>query len=296
MALADFRVGLYLRTSEAGAEGRLAGQEALLRQHLAKQHGFAIVGVFADAGVSGRQMQRPALRRLLAEIERGNINCIAVKDLSRFGRHYIAVGDYLENYFPQHGVRVLAVNDHYDSFDPEADLLHLYLTNLANHLYAQDIANKVRPVLRAKQLRGEFIGAWSPYGYQKSPENKHLLLPDPETAPTVQAIFSARLAGMSCGQIAKALNATDTLSPSRLRYLRGQVQQLRFAEAEWNRAGVQYILQNPVYLGHMVQGKRQASFDGQKAVPKAQWHTVEHTHSALVTPAQFAQVQALWRV
>ena len=139
---------------------------------------------------------------------KGAIDCIVVKDLSRFSRNYIDGGRYLEKIFPQLGIRFIAVNDAYDSLtgDPQSDSFVIPFKNLINDSYCKDISMKIRSSLEVKQKNGEFVGAFAPYGYKKSPDNKNQLIVDEAVSEYVQMIFAMYKDGFSIGRIAARLN------------------------------------------------------------------------------------------
>lgn len=296
-----YQVGAYVRLSVLDGHREnsdsIENQEALLRAYIANDPSLSLYCVYSDNGETGVNFERDDFERLLDDIRMGNVDCVIVKDLSRFGRNYIEAGEYLEKIFPFMGVRFIAVNDGYDSLDPSTyDSMTINLKNLVNDVYARDISQKICPVLRGKQERGEFIGAWAAYGYLKDPEDKHRLIVDEETAPIVRDIFDWRLSGMSYQSIARELNSRGIPSPSRYRFEKGMVKDQRFANTIWKVAVIKSMLSNEVYLGHMVQGrKREALWEGQQQtiLPKEQWLVVKNTHEPIIGQAAFDGVQKL---
>lgn len=141
---------------------------------------------------------------MIAEIENGKIGTVIVKDLSRLGREYLQTGYFTEIFFPQHDVRFIAVNDNVDSNNGDNEFAPF--KNIINEFYARDISRKIRSSFRTKALNGEFLGTTTPYGYRKSPENKHKLIPD-EHAPIVQRMFQMALEGANCNTIARIFKA-----------------------------------------------------------------------------------------
>lgn len=252
-----YKVGLYVRLSvlDSGKKDSdtVESQEDILRKFIEGKSEFSLVSVYVDNGQTGVNFDRDEFERLLSDVRSGKVDCIIVKDLSRFGRNYIEAGEYLEKVFPFLGVRFIAVNDGYDSLDPAASAgLSLHLKNLVNDVYARDISAKISPVLRGKQERGEFIGAWAAYGYLKSPEDKHRIVIDPQTAPVVRDMFAWRVSGLSYQNIARRLTERHILSPSQYRYQIGIMKNPKFADVPWKITTVKNILENEVYLGHMV--------------------------------------------
>lgn len=296
-----YRTALYIRLSvlDSGKKDSdtVETQESLLRQFLEGKPCFSIFDVYVDNGETGVDFKRDEFERLMEDVRGGRVDCIIVKDLSRFGRNYIEAGEYLEKVFPFLGIRFIAVNDGYDSVDPAAaDGLSLHLKNLVNDVYARDISAKISPALRGKQMRGEFIGAWAAYGYRKSKEDKHRLVIDPNTAPVVRDIFAWRLEGISYQKIARRLTEQGIPSPGQYRYRQGIVKDRKFAESLWQVETVKDLLANEVYLGHMVQGrKRESLFEGQKQkyLPREEWFIVKNTHEAIIDQKTFDEVQKL---
>jgi len=295
-----YQVGLYVRLSllDSGKKDSdtVETQEELLQRFISGKPYFSLYSVYIDNGETGVNFQRSGFQRLMEDVRAGRVNCIIVKDLSRLGRNYIETGEYLENVFPFLGVRFIAVNDSYDSMNPTADTLSLHLKNLVNDVYARDISAKIGPVIRTKQERGEFMGTWAAYGYRKSPEDPHKLMIDEKTAPIVHDIFTWRLGGLSYRAIVCRLTELGILSPGCYRYREGIVKGERFANTPWHMQTIKRILENEVYLGHTVQGRKRGSlFLGQKQeyLSKDEWIIVRNTHEAIIDQETFDLVQRL---
>lgn len=296
-----YSTGAYIRLSVLDGHqcdsDSIENQEALVRAYIENDPSLSLYDVYSDNGETGVNFERDDFERLLDDIRAGRIDCVIVKDLSRFGRNYIEAGEYLEKVFPFMGVRFIAVNDGYDSIDPAtSDSLSMHLKNLVNDVYARDISQKICPVLQEKQERGDFIGNWAAYGYLKDPEDKHRLVVDEETAPVVRDIFQWRLAGMGYSEIAKKLIDSGIPSPSRYRFEKGMVKSKRFANSIWTGDTIKQMVSSEVYLGHMVQGKtRKALWKGQgRAIqPKEKWTVVRNTHEAIIDRPTFNMVQRL---
>ena len=207
----------YLRLSREDGDkaesDSIANQRKLLEQYVEAHPEMHLEDFYQDDGYTGTSFDRPAFRRMEGDIEAGKINCVLVKALSRFGRDYIEMGRYLERVFPAQGVRFIAVNDHVDSQQGRYDML-LPMKNIFNTQYARDISDKVRSAIRTKQKRGEFVGAFPSYGYQKAPANHNRLIIDPAAAPVVRRIFDLFEQGWGKIRIAKQLNAEGITSTS----------------------------------------------------------------------------------
>ncbi len=296
-----YHVALYVRLSvlDGGHKGSDTAetQELLLRSFIEGKACFSLFSVYVDNGETGVNFKRDGFERMMEDVREGLVDCIIVKDLSRFGRNYIETGEYLEKIFPFLGVRFIAVNDRIDTDNPASfDYLSLHLKNLVNDVYARDISAKIGTVLHEKQERGEFIGAWAAYGYQRSREDKHRLVIDEKTAPVVKDIFAWRLAGSSYGDIVRKLTEQGIPSPSKYRYMTGLVHHKRFMKTPWRVETIRWIVGNEVYLGHTVQGRRRESLflgERRKSLQKNKWIVVENTHEAIVEQSIFNQVQQI---
>jgi DNA invertase Pin-like site-specific DNA recombinase len=257
-----------------------------------------LAGVWCDNGATGTNFERPQFEAMMEKVKCGEINCIVVKDLSRFGRNYKETGNYLERIFPFLNVRFIAVTDNFDTLTAERgeNGYIVPLKNIINEAYSKDISKKIVSALSSKQKRGDFIGAWAPYGYNKNPDDTHKLIINEETAPVVRQIFAWRVEGTSIVQIARNLNNAGVLSPSAYLYETGQVKTEKYHGVPWHNQILKSILSHPVYLGHMVQGKKRQSFyDGTKQVhtPESEWAVVYHTHEPIIDQQTFDAVQKL---
>ena len=276
----------------------IAVQQYMLEKYIEGQKDMQLSGIYVDNGETGTNFDRPGFERMMDAVRRREVDCIVVKDLSRFGRNYVETGYYLEKIFPYLGVRFVSVNDGYDtSKDDSGNELVVSLKNLINDMYAKDISGKIHASLETKRKSGEFIGSFPPYGYLKSPADKHKLIVDPETAPIIKEIFAWRAEGVGCAQIARRLNERNIPCPSVYHYMRGhRKNEPTGARAVWQGQMVRKLTVNLVYAGHMAQGKEQKpmiSGGKSKAVPREEWVIVENTHEAIVDAQTFEQVQKL---
>lgn len=291
-----YRAGLYARVSredgdDADSES-IKGQLALLESFCREQKTIIPAKRYQDDGYSGTNFQRPAFQELLSDIKDGSINCVVVKDLSRFGRDYIGVGEYLERILPAFGVRFISINDNIDSAR-EAYTMLMPLSNVLNAQYAKDIAGKTRTAIHTKHIHGLFTGAFAPYGYSKAPENHNRLVPDAVTAPVVQRIFSMYASDTGKTRIASILNADGVASPGKRRAENGKCKE-DAGGMYWNSLAISRILSNPVYIGNMCQGKSSVQgVKGKKQMRERQdWMIVENTHPAIIESQLWEQVQA----
>lgn len=288
------QAALYMRISKddtTGESASIATQRNLLRAFAQKQ-GFSVFEEYIDDGWSGTNFERPAFQKMLRDIEEGKINLVLTKDLSRLGRDYILTGQYTEHYFPKHHVRYIAINDSYDSLNQADDMIPF--KNVINEMYARDLSKKIRSSLAAKMAEGDFIGNFAPYGYQKSPQKKHVLIVDKETAPVVQKIFKLAAEGYAPSSIAKVLNQEGILSPLAYRLSKSEPANTFAQHTAWCASTIRKMLCNPVYLGHMAQGKhKKISFKSTHVIScsKEDWVIVENTHPALISSTEFHAVQ-----
>lgn len=294
----------YVRLSveDSGKKGAdtIDGQRKMLCDFISRHADMELAGVWCDNGETGTNFSRPQFEAMMEKVKRGEINCIVVKDLSRFGRNYKETGNYLERIFPFLGVRFVAVNDNFDTLTAERNEngYIVPLKNIINEAYSKDISKKIVSALSSKQKRGDFIGAWAPYGYSKDPNDPHHLIINEETAPVVRQIFAWRVEGVSVVQIARRLNDAGIPSPSSYLYETGQVKTEKYKDVPWHNQVLKNLLSHPVYLGHMVQGrKRQSFYDGQKQVytPESEWAVVPNTHEPIIDQHTFDAVQKLAR-
>lgn len=289
--------GLYIRLSveDNGSRGdSLETQQQIMEAHLALCPDIEVVEVYIDNGVSGQTFERPSFQRLLADVEAGKINCVAVKDLSRLGRSAIDSGYYVEKYFPLHGVRFLAINDQYDSEDENngTGQIALPLKNLMNEAYALDISRKVRAQQHQAMRAGEFIGSRPPYGYRKDPANCHRLLVNTDTAPVVRQIFRWAADGVALNAIVKKLNEASVPTPSHYLASIGLISNNKImGSGKWQTRTVGKILADEVYVGDMVQGKTRSVKRKQVPTDPADWIVIRDTHEPLVSRELFQKAQ-----
>ena len=299
-----YRTAAYVRLSveDSGKPGAdtIEGQKNLLLHFIENEKSLSLYGLFCDNGRTGTDFERPEFEKLMEAVKHGEVDCIVVKDLSRFGRNYKETGNYLERIFPFLGVRFIAVNDGFDTLTAErgADGYLVPLKNLINEVYSKDISKKSGSALATKQKNGDFIGAWAPYGYRKCSDDPHKLEPDEATAPIVRQIFQWRVDGMSVTRIAKKLNDSGIPSPSAYLYNTGVCKTEKYNGAIWHIQAVKIILTRQVYIGHMVQGtKRQSFYENRRQYkkPQEEWVIVESTHEPIIDRDTFEKVQEIMR-
>ncbi len=300
-----YQTGLYIRLSALDSQQKdydtIETQKNMLKDFIERDPSFSLVDIYIDNGKTGVNFKRDGFKRLLEDIKKGKINCIIVKDLSRFGRNYIEVGRYLEQIFPVLGVRFISINDGYDSnqIKNSFDDMRIPLKNLMNDAYSRDISIKVRSQIKIRCMKGEYIGIFPVYGYFRSKEDKHKLEIDEFAAITVKDIFRWKIEGYSNRQIANHLNTVGILSPLEYKRRLGFSFYTSFQEkqvAKWSSQAIDRILKNEVYIGTMVQGKESSpNYKIKKKFlkPKSEWIIVEHTHKAIIPKYEFDFVKQI---
>lgn len=281
----------------------IGSQRELIRSFIKEQTDIELFDCYADDNYSGSNFNRPEFKRMMSDIEAGRVNCVIVKDLSRFGRDYIETGRYLERVFPTLGVRFIALTDHYDSFSADAGERNIVLPvkNFINDSYCRDISTKVKSQLAVKRTNGEYLAAFAVYGYRKSPEDRNKLLVDDYAAGIVRRIFAWKIEGMAVTAIAEKLNELHILCPREYKKSLGLNYRGGFSggsSSRWSDIAVKRILTNETYLGHLVQGKTgRINYKIKKCVekPREEWVRVENTHEAIISPDDFAIVQNLFQ-
>ena len=300
---AKLPTALYCRLSREDGDREesdsIGNQRSLLENFVSGHPELTVRACYIDDGYTGTHFRRPGFQRMIRDIEDGAIRCVVVKDLSRFGRDYIETGRDLERWLPEHGVRFIAVTDGIDSSRGAYDMM-VPLKNLFNTQYARDISQKVRAALHAKQQQGQFIGAFAGYGYRKDPQDHNRLLVDPPAAEVVRRIFTLYESGVGKVGIAKELNAAHIPCPSEYKRLTGE----KYRNGRrlpgttyWTYATIHRILQNPLYIGSLAQGRAERVQMHGPARPRDRkdWAVAEHAHQPILDLAQWQRVQALLR-
>lgn len=279
----------------------IANQKALIRDYMDSHPEFVLVREYADDGYSGVTFDRPQFQEMMEDVKNKKINCIIVKDLSRFGRNYIEVGKYLEQVFPFLGIRFIAITDGTDTGKKQTDAEQFVLPfkNLFNDSYCRDISTKVRSQLAIKRKNGQYVGNFACYGYLKDPADHNHLVIDHDTAPVIQQIFFWKINGLSAARIADRLNSLGVLCPMEYKKNLGMKVNTQFRtndKAKWAAQTIQRILRNEVYIGNMTQGRRTTpSYKVRKMIekPQEEWDRVENTHEAIIHKDVFDVVQML---
>jgi len=293
-----------IRTGDKAESNSVVNQRKLLDCYLESHREFSNCTIleFLDDGRSGTNLDRPGMRAMLDAARRHEIDCIIVKDFSRFARDYIESGRYLEQVFPALGIRFISVNDCYDSYDfpyGTAGNINNGLLNLINEMYSRDLSQKSKAAKRLYAQRGQCISAYPVYGYLKSPEDKRTWIPDPETAPVVQRMFNWYAEGLTSTEIAKRLNEDGIPTPAQHKRALGSKRQLWNSERTdnfWRATTIGKILRDERYTGKLVALKTTLSELGNihsaKAIEKDDWVIVPGAFEAIISQEIFDQVQA----
>lgn len=304
-----YHVAVYLRLSkgdgdvdgiEKAESNSISNQRMIIDRYLSQHPEMQVVDTYIDDGYTGTNYKRPELKRMLYDIDDGRIDCIVVKDLSRFGRERIETGNYISKVFKEKGVRFIAINDHYDSLTADGSETHLIMPikALTNDNFSRDISLKVRSSLAVKKEKGEYVAPFAPYGYKKDPENVNHLIIDEPAAEIVRKIFARKIEGLSANAIAEELNRTGVLTPADYKrscgdnYKKGR----KPGKSVWSAAQVIRILKNEMVIGNMIQSKSSlVSYKVKKFIkkPRDEWDIVEGTHEAIISEADYQIVQSL---
>ena len=305
-----YHAAIYLRLSQEDGDisvsdknesNSISTQRDLIQAFLRKQADILYEAEFCDDGYTGTNFDRPGFTDMMKAVREKRVDCIIVKDLSRFGRDYIESGKYIQKIFPMLGVRFIAINDGYDSADTEnqSNDFVLPFKNLINDSYCRDISIKSRSNLEVKRRNGEFVGNFAVFGYMRSPDDKHKLIVDEEAAVVVRNIFNWKQEGWNAQQIANHLNKLHFPSPMEYKRKCGHNYRTSFKTktvAQWSAVAVLRILKNSVYTGVLEQGKTTTpNYKVKTRIVKdeSKWARVENAHEAIITPAQFELVQTV---
>lgn len=303
-----YKAVIYCRLSKEDGDkvesNSISNQKLYCEDFISKQKDIIIVhSPIVDDGFSGINSNREGFKKVEELARKGEVDCIVVKDLSRFSRSYIDAGTYIEKIFPSLGVRFIAINDYYDTLtcNSASDGFVLPFKNLMNESYCKDISIKVRSSKKTRWKNGDYIGSFCPYGYLKDPENKYQLVVDENVRQNIKLIFSLYKDGLSIGKISDKLNHLSILSPLEYKQSIGINYDTVFKiskVAKWDYKSVQRILTNEVYTGTLVQGKQgTANYKIKKSKIKdeKEWIKVENTHEPIISYGDFYNVKEMMK-
>ncbi|MDR2202132.1 MAG: recombinase family protein [Clostridiales bacterium] len=300
---ADFiwRIAVYIRLSKEDGNDEsesVVNQKKILAEYLDRffEERYSVADFYVDDGLSGTDDTRANFMRMIRDIEQGKVSCVLCKTLSRAFRNYSDQGYYLEYYFPQKNVRFISTGDpKIDTFkNPDAITgLEVPITGLMNDRFAYRTSSDVRRTFNTKRRNGEFIGAFPPYGYLKSPDNKNKLILDPDTAPFKRDMLNWIIGGMSLNGAAKKMNELGIPNPTLYKQSKGWRYgnpKLKENDGLWTAVTIKRILLDKVNLGHMVQGKQRVvsyKVHDKVAVPEAEWFVKENTHEPIFSQEEY---------
>lgn len=289
-----YNAGIYVRLSQEdmrAGESLSIGHQKLILTKYVREQGWNLVDTYVDDGFSGTDFNRPSVQRLLSDAQTGRINLIICKDLSRFGRNYIEVGQYIDYIFPLHNIRFIALNDNVDTANRDSNAMEMMpVINLFNEWHASSTSKKIKAVNLANAKAGKYTCANAAYGYTKADDEKHTPIIDPEAAEVVRRIFKLRSQGMSPRAIGDQLNAENIPIPSDYRCQKKGIVNTKYTRHLWTQVQIRQILDNPIYLGKLAMMRvTSVSYKNHKKVRKdpSEWVVTEDTHEAIIS-------QELW--
>lgn len=298
----EWRTAIYARLSyeNNGQEDdrSLMNQVRYDEDYVQAHANLTLIDEYIDNGRTGTNFNRPEFMRLLEDLKSGRVNCIIVKDLSRFGRNYLETGYYLEKIFPFLNIRFIAINDKFDSMDESSkDALIVPIKNMMNELYSKDVSRKISYSMRMKEKKGEMWYGTPPYGYLRDPESPFHMIIDEDTAPFVKLMYLWLINGISMGEIRDRLDQMMAPTPMmRLVELGHFKPDSKKYTKLWSATSIHKILSNPVYIGAMVYNRSHQSLV--KGIPHAKqpkdkWLLIPEAHDPIITEEDFDKVQGI---
>lgn len=292
----QINTGIYARLSvEKDEDTSIHTQVMMLQNYIAEHPEFKLVETYIDNGYTGTNFNRPDFIRMMDDVRAGKIQCIVVKDLSRFGRDFLETGHYIETLLPKLNVRLIAINDNFDSNrEEDVNSIALPIKNLVNEMYAKDFSRKLTAYNDLHRKNGDVKLLRSVYGYSIDKE-KNIFVPNPDTAPIVQMIYRWYLMGYSSDRIARQLNMLGIMTPLKYKLTVEKHQELE-KEDYWNQPRVTDILRNPRYIGDHVWGKRRIILYKnipEHKTPKEEWCVWHNMHEPIINKDDFDRVQEM---
>ena len=297
----EIKVGIYARLSkddERNGESLSIENQKLILEKYVMEQGWNLIDEYIDDGYSGTTFDRPGVQRLLEDAKCGKINTIVVKDLSRFGRNYIQVGQYTDYIFPMYNIRFIALNDNVDTSKNTTGMDMMPIMNVFNEWHSANTSKKIRAVIEANAKAGKYRTTYAPYGYVKGTDEKKLPVVDEPAASNVRRIFEMRASGISPKHIAMKFNDENIPIPSDYRTQKFGITPYRFSHHLWTCDVVKQILRNPTYLGHLVQLRTtNISYKNKKQIkrPDDEKVVVYNTHEAIISQELWDKVKEVER-
>ncbi len=296
-----YQIAIYIRLSkeddkEKCESNSITMQRILLQRYVAENFSDYDFLEFCDDGYTGTNFERPGMQKMLELVRDSKINCIVVKDFSRFARDYIELGSYLEQIFPFMGVRVISVNDNYDSKNYQRSIadIDVNFKNLLYDLYSKDLSQKVRSSLAVRKEKGQYVSGNCPFGYEKASEDRHALVIAEDEAEVVRRIFSLTVEGYTSVEIARLFNETQVKTPIEFKIAKGKTsREPKGDRFMWSSSTICQILRNEIYIGNIVQKKYTKDFVGGKnhLNPREDWLVTYKHHEPIIEKHIFEQVQ-----
>lgn len=288
----------YIHGNIREESNSISMQRILIRKYIASHFGACRIMEYQDDGFSGTNFNRPGVQKLLEDARNGIFDCVVVKDFSRFGRDYIEVGAYLEQIFPFLGIRFISINDHYDSAGYQGGVsdLSVNFKNLLYDLYSKDLSQKIRTSLRARKESGKYVSGNAPFGYEKAPDDRNMLIISEDEAAVVREIFSLALQGVTSTQTAKKLNKENVPTPIEFKIKKGKTSRKPKGDKfYWRSSVICSILRNPVYVGDVEYGKTEKEQVGGRSVlkPRKDWKIIRNHHAPVISREVFEEVQKI---
>lgn len=289
-----YNAGIYVRLSQedmrAGESLSIENQKLILTKYV-KEQGWNLIDIYVDDGYSGTDFERPGVQRLLDDAKVGKINLIICKDLSRFGRNYIQVGQYIDYLFPSYNIRFIALNDNVDTASKDSSAMDMMpIVNLFNEWHSSSTSRKIKAVIEANAKQGKYRASSCAYGYVKADNANHTPVVDHEAAEVVKRIFCLRSQGITIRHIADKLNAEHIPIPSDYKYAKLGKENPKFTRHLWCHDTLRTILHNPIYLGHTAMMRvTTVSYKNHRTVTKdeSDWIVTRNTHEPIIS-------QELW--
>ena len=305
-----YKCAAYIRLSQDDGDGKeesnsVTSQREIIDYFLKNNDELDLYDYYIDDGFTGTDFNRPSFQRMLDDIEKRNINTIIIKDLSRFGRNYIEVGNFIEQVFPKYNIRFISISDRIDNIKNPESLNNIIFPfkNMINEEYCRDISRKIKSTKMIRVKKGDFMAGHAPFGYIKNPENKHRFIIDEEAAKIVRLIFELFISGKGYGSIVLYLNDNNYYCPSKykcivqnVKYRSSTCTEENVKDKKWTINAVRRVLTNQVYCGDQVQCREKVeSFKTHRRIrnKKEDWVIVENTHDAIISKEDFEKVQTI---
>ena len=296
----EYKVGIYLRLSrddERQGESLSIENQRRVLTHYVKEQGWTIYDEYVDDGISGVTFERPGVKRLLEDAKAGNINLILCKDMSRFGRNYIQVGQYVDYLFPMYNIRFIALTDNIDTLNSDsASMDMLPIMNVFNEWFAANTSKKLRAVFESNARSGKYKTTFAAYGYIKGDDANFTPQIDTEAAEVVRRIFELRASGWNVTRIAETLNSESVLPPQDYKYSKLDKDAPQYSHHLWSPTAVKRILSNPIYIGRLEQLRiTTVSYKNHKVIQKDkdEWAIIENNHEPIISQELWDKVREI---